>query len=174
MVEAYLLAPWPPGRTWRSWSTAPRNGPGPTGTGRSTALAYVDGRTTTTTLRGGSYVTLTEAPAQPAALADPPPVRRGRGRHLIAAAVVTGVVWTGIVLARLFVGGAVGMGDQGDGRRLMCQLGVRNDAPFDANPSAFLYPTYVSHNWYGEACSADSAGGSTACPRFPCWRWPRP
>ena len=104
-------------------------------------------------------MTLTEAPAQPVGVADPTPVRRGCGRRLITAAVVTAVVWTGIVLGRLFVGGAIGMGDQGDGRRLMCQLGVRNDAPFDANPSAFLYPTYVPHTWYGEACSADSAGG---------------
>lgn len=104
-------------------------------------------------------MTVTEAPTRTAAPDSPPPVRPGPGRRLIAAAVVTAVVWTGIVLARLFVGGAVGMGDQGDGRRLMCQLGVRSNAPFDANPSAFLYPTYVSHNWYGEACSADSAGG---------------
>ncbi len=104
-------------------------------------------------------MTMTEAPAaRPVPPETAPPVGPGHGRKLVVAAIVTGVVWTGIVLARLFVGGAIGMGDQGDGRRLMCQLGVRSNAPFDANPSAFLYPTYVPHTWYGEAC-ADSAGG---------------
>lgn len=98
----------------------------------------------------------------PVDVADPAPHRpapRSGRASLGVAATLTGLIWTGILLARIFVGGAVGMGDQGDGRRLLCQLGVRNDAPFDANPSAFVYPTWVSHQWYGEACSADGAGG---------------
>jgi len=75
------------------------------------------------------------------------------------AAVVTGLSWCGLILARLFVGGVIGMADQGDGRRLMCQLGVRTSAPFNANPSTYLYPSWIAHHWYGEACSADGAGG---------------
>lgn len=80
-------------------------------------------------------------------------------RSVTQAAVMTGAAWCGLLLARLFAGGAIGMGDQGDGRRLMCQLGVRTTAPFNANPSAYLYPTWIGHRWYGEACSADGAGG---------------
>lgn len=104
-------------------------------------------------------MTMTEAPAAATELGRAAPPRPAGRRRLITAAVVTGLVWTGILLARLLAGGAIGMGDQGDGRRLMCQLGVRANAPFDADPSAYLYPTYVAHDWYGEACSADGAGG---------------
>ena len=80
-------------------------------------------------------------------------------RSVALAAVVTGVAWVGILLARLFVGGAVGMGDQGDGRRLLCQLGVRTSTPFNGSTSAFLNPTWIDHHWYGEACSGDGSGG---------------
>lgn len=80
-------------------------------------------------------------------------------RGVALAAVVTGVAWVGILLARLFVGGAVGMGDQGDGRRLLCQLGVRTSTEFNGSTSAFLNPTWIAHHWYGEACSADGSGG---------------
>ena len=44
----------------------------------------------------------------------------------------TGIVWGLITLARLFVGGAVGMADNYDGHRLMCQLGVAPH-PFPAS-----------------------------------------
>ena len=62
------------------------------------------------------------------------------------------------MLARLFVGGAVGTGDQSDSRRLMCQLGVRALKPFTADPSTYVYTTWTSHRWYGEACGADGSG----------------
>jgi hypothetical protein len=78
---------------------------------------------------------------------------------MASAAALTGGAWVLIELYRLFVGGAIGMGDQGDGRRLMCQLGVRSSVPFNASTSAYVYPTWVAHKWYGEACSADGAGG---------------
>jgi len=71
---------------------------------------------------------------------------------------VTGGTWTVIMLARLFAGGAVGTGDQGDSRRLMCQLGVRSFRPFGAVASKYVYTTWVSHQWYGEACGADGSG----------------
>lgn len=72
---------------------------------------------------------------------------------------MTGAAWTVIIAIRLFVGGAVGMGDQGDARRLLCQLGVRATTPFNASTSSYLYPTWRAHRWFGEACSADGAGG---------------
>lgn len=99
-----------------------------------------------------------QAPADSENAQSPESPRAGRIRQL-GWAGLAGLLWTGILLARLFVGGAIGMGDQGDGRRLMCQLGVRNAAPFSANRSAFLYPTWIPHHWFGEACSADGAGG---------------
>jgi len=63
-----------------------------------------------------------------------------------------------IVLFRLFAGGAVGTGDQGDSRRLMCQLGIRAVKPFGVDASKYVYTTWVSHQWYGEACGADGSG----------------
>ncbi|MGI8750927.1 MAG: hypothetical protein ACR2MN_01150 [Acidimicrobiales bacterium] len=84
----------------------------------------------------------------------------GPARPAVAlAAAATGLAWVGVLLARLFAGGAVGMGDQGDGRRLLCQLGVRTTTTFNGSTSAYLQPTWIPHHWYGEACSADGAGG---------------
>ncbi|MGI8492676.1 MAG: hypothetical protein ACR2KC_05030, partial [Acidimicrobiales bacterium] len=80
-------------------------------------------------------------------------------RATVGAAAGAAVAWTAIMLLRLFAGGAVGMGDQGDSRRLLCQLGVRSTAPFNADRAAYLYPTWVAHHWYGEACSGDGSGG---------------
>jgi len=85
----------------------------------------------------------------------------GRGRRPIAvpvAAVAGGLAWTGIILARLFVGGTIGLADQGDARRLVCQLGVRVLKRYAANATQFVYPTYIPHHWYGEACGADGSG----------------
>jgi hypothetical protein len=83
------------------------------------------------------------------------PVRR---RTLGLASVGTGLAWLAIMLLRLFAGGAVGMGDQGDGLRVMCQLGVRTTAPFNAVQSSVVYPTWVKHTWYGDACSTNGSG----------------
>ncbi|MEP7177785.1 MAG: hypothetical protein ABI775_01730 [Pseudonocardiales bacterium] len=81
-------------------------------------------------------------------------------RHASAvAALCTGAGWALIMLLRLFAGGTIGMGDQGDARRLMCQLGVRSTAPFNGSPTPYLYTTWVKHAWYGETCTADGAGG---------------
>lgn len=95
---------------------------------------------------------------RPPTVVGPPPVR-SQPRRLATVAAATGAAWTAIVAARLFVGGTVGMGDQGDARRLLCQLGVRSTTPFNESTSAFVHPTWVAHQWYGEACSADGAGG---------------
>ncbi|NUT43683.1 MAG: hypothetical protein HOV86_27200, partial [Thermoactinospora sp.] len=74
------------------------------------------------------------------------------------AALLTGLAWAGIMLTRLFAGGAVGLADQGDGKRLLCTLGAGNLRPWDANMSIHLYPTWVPHTWYGETCGADGSG----------------
>jgi hypothetical protein len=95
-------------------------------------------------------------PAKEPEVAEAVVVKRGAGA---LAATATGLAWMGILLARLFVGGAIGMGDQGDGRRLLCQLGIRTTTPYNASTSAYVYPTWIAHKWYGEACSADGSGG---------------
>lgn len=73
-------------------------------------------------------------------------------------AALTGVAWTLVMLGRLFIGGAIGMADQGDSRRLMCQLGVRADRPFAIDTTKYVTTTWVAHHWYGEACGADGSG----------------
>lgn len=74
-------------------------------------------------------------------------------------AISTGAAWGLITLARLFVGGAVGMADNFDGHRLLCQLGVA-PRPIPASQPLWAYvtPTYDSYTWYGEACSAGGTG----------------
>ncbi|MDQ6840058.1 MAG: hypothetical protein M3137_17440 [Actinomycetota bacterium] len=94
-----------------------------------------------------------------AAVAETDPGSEVRRRALPWVAAATGMAWSAIMAARLFVGGAIGMGDQGDGRRLLCQLGVRATTPFNASASTFIHPTLIAHRWYGEACSADGSGG---------------
>lgn len=48
----------------------------------------------------------------------------GPGRTRAAVAAAVGLVTTAIVLAQLFVSGTVGLADNGDGRRLVCRLGL--------------------------------------------------
>ncbi len=74
-------------------------------------------------------------------------------------AVVTGIAWGLFMLARLFVGGAIGMADNFDGHRLMCQLGVAPHPTSAGQPLwAYITPRYDSYRWYGEACSAGGTG----------------
>jgi len=82
---------------------------------------------------------------------------RGPGATLEVAGL-TGGFWMLVLIARLFAGGTIGMADQGDSRRLLCQLGVRADRPFSARPSSYVTTTWVEHSWYGEACGADGSG----------------
>lgn len=74
-----------------------------------------------------------------------------------AAAIIGGVVALVILLVRLFVPSVIGMGDNGDGFRLLCGLGLGNDRPFDANPALAIYPQWSQTGWYGLACPAGDA-----------------
>ncbi|WP_129312365.1 hypothetical protein [Streptomyces sp. L2] len=85
-------------------------------------------------------------------------VREPSRRGVRTAAIVAGFVWTVVMLLRLLLGGVVGMGDDGDGTRLLCEFGVVSNHPWSAEPSAHVYPTYVSHTWYGETCGALFSG----------------
>ena len=74
-------------------------------------------------------------------------------------ALTTGLIWAFVLLVRLYHGGAVGLADNFDGHRLMCQLGV---APHPMAPGQTLWeyvtPRYDAYTWYGESCSAGGTG----------------
>lgn len=79
-------------------------------------------------------------------------------RAIVVAAVVAGAVWTAVMLLRLFMGGAVGMGNNWDGDRLMCPLGLANDRPWDGNKQGHVYLTWVAQTRYDESCVAGGLG----------------
>jgi hypothetical protein len=86
-------------------------------------------------------------------------------------AVSTGAAWGLVLLTRLFLGGAVGLADNFDGHRLLCQLGVAPH-PFPASQPlwAYLTPRYDAYTWYGEACSAGGTGQPyLSTEYFPLW-----
>ncbi|MCL9666286.1 hypothetical protein L2091_13740 [Curtobacterium albidum] len=85
------------------------------------------------------------------------PAEDPRGRW--ATAVVAGCLAVAALLLHLFVPTVVGMGDQGDGQRLMCAFGVANAAPYDhAASTQYVYTQWVPHRWAGEACGAGGSG----------------
>jgi hypothetical protein len=74
-------------------------------------------------------------------------------------ALITGAVSAVAMIIRLFVPGPVGMGDQGDGHALLCSLGVSNVRPWDYGEfTRFIYPSWVPHEFVGEACGAAGSG----------------
>ncbi|UBQ02732.1 hypothetical protein [Curtobacterium sp. TXMA1] len=76
-----------------------------------------------------------------------------------ATAVVAGCLTVAVLLLHLFVPTVVGMGDQGDGQRLMCAFGVANAAPYDYTASTqYVFTQWVPHRWAGEACGAGGSG----------------
>ena len=84
---------------------------------------------------------------------------------------MTGFGWAVILLTRLYLGGAVGLADNFDGHRLMCQLGVApHPIPADQPLWEYITPRYDAYTWYGESCSAGGSGQpylTTAV--FPLW-----
>jgi hypothetical protein len=76
----------------------------------------------------------------------------------VRAALGTGVFWTGVMLARLFAGGPIGLADQGDGKRLLCTFGAANQRPWNADMWNYIYTTWLPHTWFGETCGADGSG----------------
>ncbi|CAM5540546.1 glycan biosynthesis hexose transferase WsfD [Leifsonia shinshuensis] len=75
------------------------------------------------------------------------------------AAILCGLGACGALLLHLFVPTVVGIGDQGDGQRLVCELGVANRAPFDYTKfTQYIYTSWVPHQWFGESCGAGGSG----------------
>lgn len=79
-------------------------------------------------------------------------------RHRTRTTVLIGLLTTTVLLLRMFVPGPVGLSDQGDGHRLLCQLGLANDVPWNISQSTFVRFTWVSHAFYGETCGANGTG----------------
>ncbi|GIH23270.1 hypothetical protein Aph01nite_15800 [Acrocarpospora phusangensis] len=67
-------------------------------------------------------------------------------------AVVTGLLWAGVMLARLFTGGPVGVADQGGGQKLLCGFGLANSRPWGVDGADYVFTTWESHPWFGETC----------------------
>lgn len=76
-------------------------------------------------------------------------------RRNLPAFTVLAVSSTVFLLVRMLAGGIVGMSDQGDGNRLLCQLGLRQGNPYNTSTREFFYPLWLDHTWYGEDCGAD-------------------
>jgi hypothetical protein len=74
-----------------------------------------------------------------------------RTRAVIAVAL--GLFWTAFMLVRLFVPSTVGLADETDGHRYMCQRGLELVGPPDfASTGFWVTPKYHMHTWYGELC----------------------
>ncbi|WP_430335322.1 hypothetical protein [Rhodococcus sp. ACT016] len=83
---------------------------------------------------------------------------RLEGTALGWVSVVTGASFAGLILMRLFYGGAIGLSDQGDGQRLTCGMGLRAGNPYNAPVDDLVYTTYYQHRWYGEDCPWNTYG----------------
>jgi hypothetical protein len=74
-----------------------------------------------------------------------------RTRAVIAAGL--GAVWTAVLLVRLLVPSTVGLADETDGHRYMCQRGLQMAGRPDFFSTGFyVRTTYQLHTWYGETC----------------------
>jgi len=83
------------------------------------------------------------------AAAAAPPSRQMRG--IIGAAL--GAFWTVFLLVRMLIPSTVGLADETDGHRYLCQRGLQAIRPDDyVNLYAHVFTTYRTHTWYGETC----------------------
>ena len=74
-------------------------------------------------------------------------------------ALATGLIWSVLLVIRMYYGGAIGLADNFDGHRLMCQLGVAPHLLSRVQPQwAYVTPRYDAYTWYGESCSAGGSG----------------
>ncbi|MFF4404813.1 hypothetical protein ACFY2W_18390 [Streptomyces sp. NPDC001262] len=88
------------------------------------------------------------------ALCRPQPARRATAFVSLA----LGALWTGLMLVHLFAGGPIGLADQQDGNRLVCQLGVGNDRPWASDTTGYVYTRWIPYRMPGEACGAAGSG----------------
>ncbi len=75
----------------------------------------------------------------------------GRARTIVAAGI--GAFWTAFLLIRMLVPSTVGLADETDGHRYMCQRGLQADRPVDYfRLYDHVFTTYQTRTWYGETC----------------------
>ncbi|MFI1963487.1 hypothetical protein ACH429_05000 [Streptomyces pathocidini] len=80
-------------------------------------------------------------------------------RRVLVTSCTMGLVWCSIMLGRLFLGNSVGLADNFDGHRLMCQLDVTRQPLPEGQPLwAWVTPTYDAYDYKGEACSSGGSG----------------
>jgi hypothetical protein len=85
-------------------------------------------------------------------------VRAYAEAHPLRVAAMVGAAAAVGLLLRMLLPGPVGLSDQGDGHRLLCQLGLRNDVPWNTSQADYVYPTWVEHRFYGQTCGANGTG----------------
>ncbi|MGO4858221.1 glycan biosynthesis hexose transferase WsfD [Arthrobacter sp. 2MCAF14] len=79
--------------------------------------------------------------------------------RLRAVAGLSGTLASLVMILRLFLPRTVGMADDGTGQQLLCSLGVRNLRPWGyADFTDFIQPSWVPHQYYGEACGFTGSG----------------
>ncbi|MGH3491830.1 MAG: hypothetical protein ACRDRL_24095 [Sciscionella sp.] len=76
-------------------------------------------------------------------------------RHPTGGALTMGSLGTAFMLVRMFLPSPIGLADQGDGHRLLCQLGLRNAVPWNASPAQYVYFSWLPHRYFGETCGAN-------------------
>lgn len=85
-----------------------------------------------------------------------------RSDRRIAACV--GLVVLLVALLRMLFPSAIGLSDQGDAHRLLCQLGLEVDMSWhdritpDVSSTAYVPMEWERHDWYGDSCGANGTG----------------
>ncbi len=79
-------------------------------------------------------------------------------RHRSLVAAITGLCWAAVSVARMLWPVPVGLGDAGDGARLLCQIGATPPAESMGFSNKYLNLAWAAHHYYGETCGVPSTG----------------
>lgn len=82
------------------------------------------------------------------------PARRTASAVLTSPFALLTVLCSSLFALRMLGGGLIGMSDQGDGHRLLCQLGLRQGNEYNTSTRDWFQPLWYDHTWYGEDCGA--------------------
>lgn len=83
-------------------------------------------------------------------------LRLPRSRNQVAA--ITGLVWAGITTLRMLWPVPAGLGDAGDGERVLCQIGVAPPPAAMGTSNGYVDFTWDAHRYYGETCGVPTTG----------------
>jgi hypothetical protein len=79
-------------------------------------------------------------------------------RHRALVATLTGACWAIVSLVRMLWPVPVGLGDAGDGERLLCQIGATPPVESMGASTGYLPLTWSAHGYYGETCGVPTTG----------------